>query len=635
MTDHDRSRWGAVPPESRSEKSPPSAPAIKPGARVESIPVAETDASAGRADAVIMMVDDEPLNLEIIQAFLEDAGYRRFVPTSEPARAMELLAAHRPDVVLLDLMMPLVSGFDILGRVRADEVLRHVPVIVLTSSTEPETKLRALELGATDFLGKPVDPSELALRLRNTLSAKAYRDRLANYDSVTGLANRTLLTRRLDDALRHAAPTGRRGALVHVNLDRFKKINEALGLVVGDSVLRGVAIRLELALHASGSAAGGADGQGALLCRIGGDEFAVLLEDVGDPTRASAVAQAVLDSLAAPLRAAGEDVFLSASIGVAFFPGDGMATGELLTNSAVAMRHAKQDGGGSIRFYSRRLSERSLHRLSLETALRRAIEREELSLVYQPKVRTATGRGTGAEALLRWRHPEMGLVGPGAFIPLAEETGLIVPLGDWVLHATCAQVRRWRGAGLRVPRIAVNVASAQFRGQRLKAAVRAALEASRIDPTDLALELTETAMMEDAPRNSLMLRELKELGIRLAIDDFGTGYSSLSYLKRFPLDELKIDRSFVAGVDSDADSAAIVIAIIAMAHHLGLSVVAEGVETRSQLALLRRHGCDECQGFLFSRPLEEPDFARMLGGDSAPTAERAPDTPLPLASGVD
>jgi diguanylate cyclase (GGDEF)-like protein len=583
--------------------------------------VMKVDASAEPvgADAVIMMVDDEPLNLEVLQTFLEDAGYRRFVPTSDPTQAMTLLVAHRPDVVLLDLMMPLVSGFDILCRMRADDVMRHVPVIVLTSSTDAETKLLALELGATDFLGKPMDPSELALRLRNTLSAKAHRDRLANYDAVTGLANRALLTSRLEDALRcnHGATT--RGALIHINLDRFKKINEALGTGAGDSVLRGVAIRLELALHASGFPSREGEGRGALLCRLGGDEFAVLLENVDEAQQIAAVAGAALEALAAPLRAGGEDVFLSASVGITVFPDDGTEAGEILTNSAVAMRHAKQEGGNGVRFYSKQLNARSLHRLSLETALRRAIEREELSLVFQPKVRTSTGRGTGAEALLRWRHPERGLVSPAEFIPLAEESGLILPLGDWVLQATCAQVRAWRDAGLGVPRIAVNVSSTQFRGQRLRTSVRAALDASGLDPSDLALELTESAMMEDAPRNAHMLRELKDIGIRLAIDDFGTGYSSLSYLKRFPLDELKIDRSFVAGVDTDPDTAAIVIAIIAMAHHLGLSVVAEGVETKSQLALLRRHECDECQGYLFSKPLPVDQFARLLAGMPLPS----------------
>ena len=569
-------------------------------------------------ESVIMMVDDEPINIEVLQTFLQDAGYKKFVSTSDPLKAMDLMAAHRPDVVLLDIVMPAMSGFEILKRMRNIEAQRHVPVIFLTSSTDADTKLMALELGATDFLAKPVDASELALRLRNTLSAKAYRDRLANYDAVTGLPNRRSFTDRIERALRDTAQAGAIGAILQLNLDRFKQVNEALGLNIGDSLLKGVAMRLDLALR--GSAAAVLEGENPvppLLARLGGDEFTVLLAGIGKGENATPIAQSLVNAIAAPFRAAGEEVYLSASVGVSIFPDDGMEAGTLLNNAGMAMRHVKQQGGNAFRFYSRDLNARSLHRLNLETELRRAIDRDELRLFYQPKVRVESGRGSGAEVLVRWMHPERGLLGPGEFIPVAEETGLVVPLGEWVLRTACAQSADWLRAGMRVPRVSVNVASQQFRKQQFPETVRAALKDADLSPRYLTLELTESAMMEDAPRSVRALQELKEIGVRLSIDDFGTGYSSLSYLKRFPLDELKIDRSFVMGVDTEADNAAIVIAIIAMAHGLGLSVCAEGVETRSQLDLLKRQECDECQGFLFSKPMPAERFSHLIAGPAA------------------
>jgi diguanylate cyclase (GGDEF)-like protein len=566
------------------------------------------------AHSLIMMVDDEPINLEVLQTFLQDAGYKKFVQCSEPLKAMDVISAQRPDIILLDLVMPEMSGFEILKRMRNSDTLRHIPVIILTSSTDADTKLMALELGATDFLGKPFDPSELALRLRNTLSAKAYRDRLENYDSVTGLPNRRLLTERLERELRTAAGAGTIGAVIQLNLDRFKQINEALGLGVGDSVLKGVAMRLDLAL--GGAVAAGKAGDPfnpPVLARMGGDEFTVLLLGLANREAAATVTESLLTAVAAPFRAGGEEVVLTASAGVTVFPDDGMEAGALLNNSAVAMRQAKQRGGGSCEVYSRDLSTKSLHRLNVESELRRAIERQELRIFFQPKVRVENGRGSGAEVLVRWQHPERGLIGPDKFIPIAEETGLIVPLGEWVLRTACTQTADWLRAGLRVPRFSVNVASPQFRTQRFPATVSSALQDADLDPRFLGLELTESAMMEDAPRSIRALQELKEIGVRISIDDFGTGYSSLAYLKRFPLNELKIDKSFVMGVDTDADNAAIVIAIIAMARGLGLSVCAEGVETKSQLALLKRHACDECQGYLFSKPVPAETFSKMLG----------------------
>ena len=578
-----------------------------------------------RADEpVVMMVDDEPLNLEVLQSFLEEAGYREFISLADATQALATLGERRPDVLLLDLMMPQMSGFELLERMRADEALRHVPVIVLTASTDAETKLKALELGATDFLAKPVDPSELALRLRNTLSAKAYRDRLANYDLATGLPNRRLFMDRLGRLLQDTARAGAAGAVMLVHLARFEKIAQAFGLGIGDSLLKGVAMRLDLGLRASWARTDGGDKTSLpAIYKLGDDEFAVLLAGVSRGADLAPIAQSLLAAMAAPFRAAGEEVVIAAAIGIAVFPDDGMEASTLFSHASVAARHATEQGGKGFEFYAKELNAKSLHGLSVESELRRALERDELRLFYQPKVRAHNGRGTGAEVLARWAHPSRGLLGPMEFIPVAEETGLIVPLGEWVLRTACAQSRAWQKAGLRVPRVTVNVSGKQFGGPRVTETVVDALKASALEPRFLGIELTESAVMGHAERHIRTLHELKEIGVTLSIDDFGTGYSSLSYLKRFPLDELKIDRSFIAGVDTDPDNAAIVIAIIAMAHCLGLSVVAEGVETQAQHAFLKSQSCDELQGFLFARPMPVEAFGKMLAGSAAAPAKAA------------
>jgi diguanylate cyclase (GGDEF)-like protein len=594
-------------------------------------PPAEVGREAGweaeRADdPVVMMVDDEPLNLEVLQTFLEEAGYREFVACHEPLKALGLVAERHPDVVLLDLNMPEMSGFEIIERMRGDEAMRHVPVIVLTSATDAETKLKALELGATDFLAKPTDPSELALRLRNTLSAKAYRDRLANYDTVTGLPNRRLLVDRLERALRETARAGTTGAVMHVHLERFEQITEAFGIGIGDSLLKGVAMRLDLGLRSSVGARENGERRGVpTIYRIGDDEFALLLTGIARGEEAAPIAQGLLAAMASPFRAAGQELAIAAAVGVSVFPDDDMEAGALLSHCSVAARHAAaQSGGTRFQFYAKELNSKSRHRLSMESELRRALERGELRLYYQPKVRAHNGRGTGAEVLVRWAHPERGLVSPMEFIPVAEETGLIVPLGEWVLRAACAQSRAWQNTGLRVPRVTVNVSGKQFGAANIVETVVSALKSSGLDPRYVGLELTESSLMGHADRNVRTLHELKEQGLTLSIDDFGTGYSSLSYLKRFPLDELKIDRSFVMGVDTDPDNAAIVIAIIAMAHCLGLSVVAEGVETAAQRDFLREKSCDELQGFLYSKPMPAEMFGKLLAGSQPGGAKAAP-----------
>jgi diguanylate cyclase (GGDEF)-like protein/PAS domain S-box-containing protein len=424
---------------------------------------------------------------------------------------------------------------------------------------------------------------------------------LANHDALTDLANRNLLGDRLQQALELTRRDGRLLGVLFLDLDRFKDINDSVGHSVGDALLRSVAARLAELVRSCDTVA-----------RQGGDEFIILLSEPKDGLEVGQVAQRIVDGLAAPFVVGGHELHVTASIGVTVFPLDGDDMQALLRNADTAMYRAKEENGNNFQFYSRDMGLRALERASLETALRHAIERNEFELVYQPKVDLAHGRIIGAEALIRWRHPELGLVSPVRFIPLAEDTGLIIPIGEWVLRTACLQNKAWQDAGLPLFRVAVNLSARQFRQASLVQDVADILQESGLEAQYLELELTESLVMHDAEQFIAKLGGIKALGVRLSIDDFGTGYSSLSYLKRFPIDTLKIDQSFVRDIVTDADDAAIVRSIISLGHSLNLKVIAEGVETEAQLAYLRHHRCDEMQGYFFSRPLAPEAFATLL-----------------------
>ena len=564
-----------------------------------------------------MMVDDEPLLMELLQAFLEDEGYKNFIAVEDSRKAMDVLDTKRPDILLLDLNMPHVDGFQILNSVRKLKMMQKIPVIVLTSSSDGETKLKALELGATDFISKPVDSSELALRLRNTLMVKAYQDQLTYYDALTHLPNRQLFLDRLEWSLKKTRRDSERMALLNIGLDKFKQVNDSLGPRVGDEILTEVSMRLIESVRESDLVSRlGIDDLWRQLARLGGDEFSILLPQVAQDDSAAFVAERIQKSLANPFVVDGEEIYISASIGIALYPNDGTESDVLMQNAGAATAYAKQQGVNSYAFYSKEINKLSKKRLSMEAALRRAVENNEFVLHYQPKIDVPTGRVKGCEALIRWNSPEMGMVPPFNFISIAEESGLIVPIGAWVIEEACRQQVAWREQGLGDLIVAVNVAGPQFKKNNLQQVISSAVDASGINPHYLQLEITEGMMMGDEDSLIKKLNDIKACGPSFSIDDFGTGYSSLSYIKRFPIDELKIDRSFITGVPTAKDDSAIVTAIIAMSHSLGLSVVAEGVEEANQLEFLRGLECDVIQGFYFSKPLPAQEFTDFVKSES-------------------
>jgi diguanylate cyclase (GGDEF)-like protein len=424
---------------------------------------------------------------------------------------------------------------------------------------------------------------------------------LARYDVLTGVANRSMFVHQLEHALARARRASTSLSVFFIDLDRFKSINDTLGHEAGDELLKTVASRLTGLLR-------GADVVG----RLSGDEFVVLLDGTPDTAMLSKIAGRALTELAEPLHLAGRAVQISASVGISRFPGDGNDAASLLKCADTAMYLAKARGKNNFQFFTPQLAERTAAHLSLEVELRHAIQHDELVLHYQPKFDVRSGALLGMEALVRWLHPQRGLLGPGEFIALAEESGLIVPMGRWVLEAACRQHRAWQDAGWQPPRCAVNVSARQFAHPSLVDEVRHALAAAGLDASALEIEVTETALMGDPERAQQALERLHSLGVQIAIDDFGTGYSSLSYLKRFPAQTLKIDRSFVDGLPLDRDDAAITRAVISLAHSLDMRVVAEGVETERQLAFLAEAGCDEAQGYLLGRPMSAERFAELM-----------------------
>jgi diguanylate cyclase (GGDEF)-like protein/PAS domain S-box-containing protein len=440
--------------------------------------------------------------------------------------------------------------------------------------------------------------------MRDVTERKCAEERihqLAHYDKLTGLPNRALFSQLLEQALSEAKYSKKQVAVLFIDLDRFKLINDSLSHDSGDVVLKQVARRLTDAQLKRNT-----------IARFGGDEFVVLMRDCQIPTDAAEAAQSLLTAIAQPLILEGQEYHLTASIGISAYPSDGENAQTILKNADIAMYRAKEHGKNNYQFYSSQMNLHSFERLVLERFLRHALDQDEFRVYYQPKVDLVSGCVTGMEALLRWVHPAMGMISPVKFIPLAEETGLIVPIGAWVLKAACAQNKIWADQGLPPLRVAVNLSARQFAQDDLHSTILNVLEETGLAPELLELEITESVTMDNPEHAAALLRKLKALGIRLAIDDFGTGYSSLSYLKRFPIDNVKIDRSFIKDIPHDEDDVAITQAVIAMAHSLGLKVIAEGVESEEHVTFLREHGCDEVQGYLFGAPMSADNFTQLI-----------------------
>jgi diguanylate cyclase (GGDEF)-like protein/PAS domain S-box-containing protein len=455
------------------------------------------------------------------------------------------------------------------------------------------TALIAFE-GRTATLGTAFDVTDRK-RVEEQIQHQAY------HDALTGLPNRMLFLDRLQIALAHARRQGGQPAVLFLDLDDFKVINDTLGHATGDRLLQGLAERLITNVREDDTVA-----------RMGGDEFTLLLPNVGRVEDAARLAGKLLEAVAQPFQIDGQDLFVTTSVGVSLYPGDGEDAETLLKNADRAMYRAKELGRNNYQLFAPALNVRAVNRLSLETRLRRALEREEFLLHYQPQVNLATRRIVGLEALIRWREGDGALLEPAEFIPVAEEARLILPLGQWILRAACKQARAWQDQGLPEVRLAVNLSARQFQQQDLIRSVFFAVRDAGLPPRRLELEITESAAMQNVDRTIGMLHGLRDMGVRISMDDFGTGHSSLSYLKRFPIDAVKIDQSFVRDMTSDPSDAAIVKAIVAMAHSLGLNVVAEGVETLAQADFLRRTGCDEMQGYLVGRPLPADEITEAL-----------------------
>ncbi|MGH7205433.1 MAG: putative bifunctional diguanylate cyclase/phosphodiesterase [Nitrospiraceae bacterium] len=424
---------------------------------------------------------------------------------------------------------------------------------------------------------------------------------LSQYDSLTGLPNRLQFRRLVSKGLAHTGYAKHQIAILSLDLDGFKLINDTLGYRVGDQLLKGVAARLKQCLEKSHT-----------LARHGGDEFIILLEDASSSEQVARLAKEIIGTIAPAFRLADREIFITTSIGIALYPQDAGDADSLIKNADAAMSRAKQQGKNVYQFYSADMNTIAYERLELENSFRKALAREEIVSYYQPQVELATGRIVGLEALARWKHPDLGLVSPTQFISIAEETGLIVPLGDWMLRKTCTQVNAWHDGALPTVKLTVNLSARQLKQPNLVEMVSQTLQETGLNPKYLELELTESILMQDTELNSGTLRELKSLGIRLSIDDFGTGYSSLSYLKRFPIDTLKIDQTFIRDITTSHDAEVIVTAIIAMARALKLKVIAEGVENEAQLALLGELGCHEAQGFVHSQPLPAAEMEELM-----------------------
>jgi len=692
-------------------------------------------------EPLVLIADDDPTLRLLASSTLGNAKFR-VVLASDGEQALKMFDAQRPDLVLLDVDMPDLSGFQVCRTIRERHDSSNVPIVMMTGRDDVAAINAAYDSGATDFLAKPVQwallphraryalrgaraseelreaqarnnaildaipdmiftldgsgqyidcrtgthdmavltsgqpvgrnvsellPPDLAEQFRLgirraldegvtqtllyslerierehhyearivpsgknqviavvrdiTLQRKSEEDirRLAYFDSLTGLPNRRFIIEHLERELHHAVQVGSQVALLFVDLDGFKRINDSMGHDAGDELLQAVARRLRGQLRATDIVSRmGAEVPRLDVGRLGGDEFTVVVANIEGDTDAGAIARRINDVLREPMTIAGRQMVVTASLGMALFPRDGSDATTLLRHADTAMYHAKESGRNNWQMYDRGMTAQALQRLDLEECIRHGIAESQFHVHYQPQILAADGSILGLEALLRWDHPERGAIQPATFIPVAEDSSLIVPLGAWVLHEVCAQLRRWRDSGLPSVRAAVNVSRRQLDQPEFVDSVLGAIRAAGIAEDTLELELTESMLMSSDSTTIAKLTRLRDAGVTFAIDDFGTGYSSMSYLKRFPIGCLKVDRSFVQGLPRSLDDAAIATAIISMAHSLRMSVVAEGVETPEQAVFLRSAGCDRLQGYLFGRPVPAAEIEPKLQQRAVP-----------------
>jgi len=548
-------------------------------------------------DIRILFVESDPNEARLISLKLsESSSYMRFHVTTVCLlkEAIDQLSENTFDVVLLNLTLPDGRGLGSLNKIQG--VAPSIPIVVLGGINDEELALYAVQSGAQDYLVKgQLDRNLLSRSLLYAIERKRTEDRLshlAQYDLVTGLPNRALFRDRLTRALAHAHRKKQVAALLFLDLDHFKSINDSLGHDAGDQLLKQVADRLKSCLR-----------EGDTIARLGGDEFTVILEDIVDSESIANVAQKIVDLMARSFKLNDQEVFVTTSIGIATYPDCGTDQKALIKNADAALYDAKAHGRSTYRFYHEKMNIIASEHLELLTSLRHAVTRNEFVLRYQPQINSFTGQIVGVEALLRWNHPEKGLIYPSQFVHLLEDTGLIVPVGEWVIRTACEQGKVWQDAGLPGIPISVNISARQFKQKNLVSMISQILLDTKLEPRFLQLEITESVLVDNIGVTVATLRALHTIGTKLAIDDFGTGYSSLSYLKQFPLHTLKIDRSFLQDVNKTSQDAAIATAIITLGHSMKLEVIAEGVETNEQMDFLKKRNCSIMQGHLFGYPM--------------------------------
>ncbi len=582
-------------------------------------------------DSPKILVCDDDSNVRMLTRQCLEAESMQVIEAASGEETIEQFIEERPDLLFLDVEMPGMDGLEVCRRIRELPQGAAIPIMIVTGSDDRESIDKGFSAGATSYKTKPVNWSLLGrdvqymLRASNAFNAlKRQEDRLrylAYFDPLTSLPNRRSFNEQLKRIIKRSQRQKMHAALLFIDLGNFKRINDSIGHGRGDKLLVEIARRLTLELREDdaisymAASAEDAEHDGSTeIARLGGDEFTVVLSDIQSSVDIETVAKRILNRLSQPIALQSHNPVVTPSIGIALYPDDGSDPDTLVRNADTAMYAAKAEGRACYRFYNEKMNARAVEHLKLEEELREAIATNQLELRYQPQVDVNSGRVVSMEALVRWKHPERGMVSPGDFIPVAESTGLIVEVGDWILAEAARHCAFWDKKGLGDFRVSINLSPLQFNQTDLADNVAAFLKDSGLAPERLELELTESAIMTDAETNIAKLKELKTLGLALAVDDFGTGYSSLNYLKRFPIDTLKIDQSFVADLAAP-DGEAIVDAILALSKTLQLQVVAEGVETQEQANYLAERSCDLLQGYYFSRPIYPDDVPTMLMQD--------------------